>query len=114
MLNPAASLFGYLKVSDSGVTATTRDTLYGQFTGGTSTGDKIDLSAVATGNSASAVFHFNGAAAFTTNHPGQVRVTGSGTTYTVSINTDNEVAAEMTIVSHTSAAHTFVAGDFFL
>ena len=54
MLSPAASLFGYLKVSDSGVTATTRDTLYGQFTGGTSTGDKIDLSAVATGNSASA------------------------------------------------------------
>ena len=54
-----------------------------------------------------------GGAAFT--HAGQVHVTTAGTnTYLVSLNTDADTSAEMSIVVHTSAAHTFSAGDFVL
>jgi serralysin len=105
-------LFKFTSTADSGVTAATEDVIYGVFTGGAAGGDKIDISAVATGNAATAFTFTTGA--FAVNHPGHVHVTGSGTTYLVSLNTDNDAAAEMSIVVHTSAAHTFTAGDFVL
>lgn len=108
----ARDIFKFTATSDSGTTSTTRDTIYGFFNGGASGGDKIDLSGLATGGPSSS-FHFVGTAAFTSNHPAEVRVIASGADYIVQINNDNDSAADMTILVH-SNSHTFVAGDFVL
>ncbi len=99
--------FRYLKTSDSGTDVHTRDVIYGTFTGGTASGDKIDLSAL------SGTFHFIGSHSFHASSAHEVRVTKIETGhYLVSVDTDKDTGAEMTMEVYSS--HALVAKDFIL
>lgn len=112
----SSDIFKFVAVGESGTTASTRDEIWGNFNGGAAGGDKIDLSAIdADGklHSGNAAFDFIGAHKIGTTDHGQMQVTHTGTdTYLVSIDTDKDSAAEMTVLVHSD--HALVAGDFIL
>ena len=104
-----ADRFIFKSVSESGTSLTTCDHIYGNFNGGGTTGDKIDLSGVFGGTLA-----FIGSKALATGSSGQVQVkaTTNSNEYLVSVDTDTDKNAEMTIIVHSNTA--LVKGDFIL
>ena len=110
----ASDVFRYTKATESGLTEGARDKLWGHFGGG-DYHDVIDLKTidadtVHTGNQA---FHFIGDASFNSSKFGEVRVVHNGSQqYLVSVDTDGDNAAEMTMTVHSD--HALVAADFIL
>jgi serralysin len=103
----------YLKVGDS--TLTTYDSIFGFQGGGTSTSDRIDLSALM--GSQKLVFHDTGA--ITTSSAGEVRwqlVNGAfGKNIAIFVDTDKDVAPEMKIIiDGGNGLDHLVKGDFIL
>lgn len=103
----------YFALSDSGITATTRDTLAFFDAGGGALDDKIDLSAIdarplVAGNQA---FIFRGTGAFTS-VAGEIRIVAQGFGLLVQIDTDTDAAPEMTIFMQNNT--TLSAADFIL
>jgi Ca2+-binding RTX toxin-like protein len=110
-----ANTFHFLKLSDSGLTASTRDTIIGF--GGVAYGDKIDLSAIdansaATGNQAFHLSADGGLGAFT-HHAGELRYQfTAGNNTLVLADTDGDGAPNMSILLRFH--HLLTAGDFNL
>ena len=110
----ARDTFVYSSTSDSGTKSTTRDTIYGFFSG--SDGDKIDLSGIDANGSKSGdgKFTFIGSNSFHSNSTSEVQViaTGNANEFVVNIDTDSDNKAEMRIVVYSTSALT--ASDFIL
>jgi Ca2+-binding RTX toxin-like protein len=104
--------FDFNAVTESGLTSTTRDIILGFDAGtNTTTVDRIDLSTIdaKAGIAGNQTFTFGGS--FTEGH---IKVAQSGSNVVISINTDGDSAAEMTIQVQNVNASDFNASDFIL
>lgn len=108
---PARDLVRYAAIGDSGVNASTRDTVANFDRGAEATADRIDLSSIDARPNAAGNQAFVFVNSFT-NLAGEVRVAVLGSDTIVNVDTDSDAAAEMTIV--VAGVTGLTAADFIL
>lgn len=108
---PARDRVRFLTIDDSGLDEGTRDSVNDFDAGGESTADRIDLRAIDAKPLTQNNENFQFVSAFTT-AAGEVKVTVMGSDTLVSVDTDSDAAAEMTILL--AGVTGITAGDFIL